>query len=252
MNKVKRISKLISTFINRFLDLIYPRYCVICFKNIIDLDLWYLCGECREKIEVIGNDVCLKCGMPQGAFIGKLKECSYCHRKNFSFREVVVCAKYTGIMEELIKKFKFSKYKFLATNLGKLLAERLKEREFISSVDYIVPVPLHHSDLRERNFNQSDLIARVISKELNIPCRSDILIKFRKTKKQVGLGYEERKTNLNGAFQVVSNEVVKTKNILVVDDVFTTGSTVQEITRTLHKAGAKKVYVAVLARAVHT
>lgn len=116
--------------------------------------------------------------------------------------------------------------------------------------DCAIPVPLHPQRLREREFNQSAIIASVISSRFDIAMLTNVLLRQRYTKPQVELGFRERKENVEGAFILQNKEAVMGRNIILVDDVFTTGSTVNECAKVLKKNGAEKVYVITIARMV--
>jgi ComF family protein len=120
----------------------------------------------------------------------------------------------------------------------------------MAKVDMIVPVPLHHVSLRERGFNQAHLLSLAVSKRFGVPVRRSCLAKIRHTRPQSGLNRQERLTNLKGAFKVKDPGAVKGKNILIVDDVYTTGATVSKAAGALKEAGASKIEVAVLAKGV--
>jgi ComF family protein len=149
---------------------------------------------------------------------------------------------YDGALSEAIHRMKFYGLRRLANPLGELLLELELPR-----CDGIVPVPLSKKGLWKREFNQSLLLARVISKRLDIPLCMDMLSKKRETPPQIGLDAKERMKNLKGAFEAKGN--IKGLTLILFDDVMTTGATVRECSKTLIKAGAKEVIVLVLARA---
>lgn len=148
---------------------------------------------------------------------------------------------YEGVLAEAINQLKFHGVKRLSKPLGMLM-----QGLDLPVMDGIVPVPLNVKRLRERGFNQSLLIARVISKKIRVPLLMDILLKKKETPPQVGLSAKERLLNLKNAFDVKGD--VNGLRLLLVDDVMTTGATVTECSKTLMKAGAKEVIVLTLAR----
>ncbi|MBE0425047.1 MAG: ComF family protein [Nitrospirae bacterium] len=149
---------------------------------------------------------------------------------------------YDGVLAEAINQLKFYNVKRLLKPLGRLLLNF-----DLPEMDGLVPVPLSIRRLRERGFNQSLLIARVISKNIRIPLLMDTLLKVRETPPQTGLSAKERLLNLKNAFVVKGN--VEGLRLFLVDDVMTTGATVTECSKQLLKAGAKEVVVLTLARA---
>ena len=148
---------------------------------------------------------------------------------------------YEGVLAEAINQLKFYGVKRLSKPLGRLL-----HNLDLPETDGIVSVPLNTKNLRERGFNQSLLMARVISKNIRVPLLMDALLKKRETPPQIGLSAKERLLNLKNAFEVKGN--IKGLRLLLVDDVMTTGATVTECSKVLIKAGAKEVVVLTLAR----
>jgi ComF family protein len=149
---------------------------------------------------------------------------------------------------EAIHQFKYGAKGFLADSLGPLLA-RFAEGRVKESYEYLtIPVPLHPRRLRERGFNQSLLLARHVAGKLNTELDFLSLRRVRYTLPQTGLGKEERRKNVRGAFQVRNPEAVKGKTVLLVDDVATTGNTLNECARVLIRSGCKKVFCLVLAK----
>lgn len=169
------------------------------------------------------------------------KTCAQCLKKHPPFSRVINYGLYEGVIAEAINQLKFHSIKRLAKPFGKLLLSL-----DIPSADGIVPVPLSIKGLRERGFNQSLLIARVIAKKKKFPLFMDILLKEKETPPQIGLSARERLLNLKGVFKVKGN--INGKRLLLIDDVMTTGATVTECSKVLMKGGAKEVIVLTLAR----
>ena len=170
------------------------------------------------------------------------KICSQCFKKAPPFSMIINYSLYDGVLAEAINQLKFHGLKRLAKPLGKLLLDF-----DLSGMDSVVPVPLSIKRLRERGFNQSLLLARVISREKKLPLLIDILFKKKETSPQTGLSGKERLLNLKNAFVVKRD--IRGLRLLLVDDVMTTGATVTECSKQLMKAGAKEVTVLTLARA---
>jgi ComF family protein len=151
---------------------------------------------------------------------------------------------------EAVSRFKFGGVARLAGPLGTLLVEHVDPAFPFSDLDLVVPVPLHPRRLRERGFNQSLLLARQVSKRQSIPLDFTSLQRVRQTAPQTRLSGPERRKNVRGAFRVTAPESVAGRRVLLVDDVFTTGATIQECTESLLEAGAKEVCVLTLARVI--
>jgi ComF family protein len=163
-------------------------------------------------------------------------------KKSPPYARVIAYGLYEGVLKEAISRFKFYGLRRLSRPLGGLLPNLP-----IPASDAIVPVPLTAKGLRQRGFNQSLLIARVVSKKTGTPLNIDTLLKIRETPPQVGLSASERHKNLAGAFGVKGD--LKGKRILLVDDVVTTGATAAACSKALLKAGAQEVVVLAIARA---
>jgi len=168
--------------------------------------------------------------------------CGQCMKQKPFFSRVITYGLYEGVLAEAIHQFKFHGLKRLSAPLGSLLTNL-----DIPPADGILPVPLTVKGLRERGFNQSFLISRIISRETKVPLIMDILLKKKETPPQIGLSAKERRANLKNAFEVRGD--VKGFRILLVDDVITTGATITECSKELLKAGAKEVIAIALARA---
>jgi ComF family protein len=170
------------------------------------------------------------------------------------FVRAVAYGSYESGLRELIHLLKYGGVRPAAIVLGRMLAEAITalEPDFPAGSVALVPVPLHHTKLRQRGFNQAELIARAAMKIDPLRNRlrlcAAVLERKRETASQIGLTSHQRRENLRGAFGVVQPETVKGREVLVVDDVYTTGSTVSECARVLRRAGATKVWVATVAR----
>jgi ComF family protein len=180
--------------------------------------------------------------------------CGLCRRVEPVFARAVAYGSYESGLRELIHLLKFGGVRPAANVLGRMLAEAVGTLEPDFSVEGValVPVPLHRTKLRQRGFNQAELIARAAMKISPVRDRlrlcAGVLERTRETASQIGLTSHQRRENLRGAFGVAQREFVKGREVLVVDDVYTTGATVSECARVLRRAGATKVWVATVAR----
>lgn len=178
--------------------------------------------------------------------------CVLCRRLEPPYVKATAYGSYESGLRELIHLLKYDGVRPAANVLGRMLAEAMVplQSHFTAGEVLVVPVPLHARKRRQRGFNQTELIARAALKHQ--PFRrfelAPVLDRTRETQSQIGLSRHQRRENLRGAFAVTRPEQVRGREILLVDDVFTTGTTVSECARVLHRAGAAKVYVATVAR----
>ncbi len=180
--------------------------------------------------------------------------CGLCQHATPPFVKAAAYGSYDGGLRELIHLLKYQQVRPASNILGRMLAETISDLQpsFGETKLLVIPVPLHARKLRQRGFNQSELIARVSLKLLpagnRLELSAGVLERQRETASQIGLSRHQRRENLRGAFRVLQPESVSEREILLVDDVFTTGTTVSECARVLRKAGAHKVWVATVAR----
>lgn len=180
--------------------------------------------------------------------------CGLCQRLHPPFERAVAYGGYDGGLRDLIHLLKYQQVRPAASVLGRMLAETIAgfQNALPAGTIASVPVPLHVHKKAERGFNQSEMIARAALKQLARPERfqmlTGVLVRSRETRSQVGLTRHQRRENLRGAFAVTDPERVAKRDILLVDDVFTTGTTASECARVLRRAGANRVWVATVAR----
>jgi ComF family protein len=236
------------------LDLIFPKICSSCNspsrENII-------CDVCLSNIRLIsGRKICSRCGLPFG-LDNSIKDISYdehlcgkCLTGRYYFCRARSVAFYEGWLREILHKFKYHGKLSLGRVLSRILVEHYPKD--LDYTDLIVTVPLHISKLRTREFNQSVVMAKDLAKGIKVPFNPFVLKKVKDTKPQYEMGNEsERRSNVRGAFVVEDTSGVSRKSILLLDDVFTTGSTLNECTRVLLKSSVKKVQVLTLMRTIN-
>jgi ComF family protein len=200
-----------------------------------------LCSVCGERL--MG---------PYPVSVGSDALCVLCRRLEPPYVKATSYGSYESGLRELIHLLKYDGVRPAANVLGRMLAEAIVplQSHFRANQMLVVPVPLHRGKRRQRGFNQTELIAQAALK-YQLSGRFEfkpVLDRTRETKSQIGLSRHQRRENLRGAFAVNKPEEVRGREILLVDDVFTTGTTVSECARVLHRAGATKVYVATVAR----
>lgn len=217
---------------------VFPRRCILC-NNILPIKYReYLCEKCNKKLEWISGMVCEKCGKP----IEYYGRCRSCNSVRHYFDTAYAVYVYKDEIREAIHRFKYKNKGGYAEFFGKEMA-KFADLENIPKVDFVVPVPIHKIKQRDRGYNQSGRIADVYCRERD-EIRIDLLERTLKTKPQSSLKRAGRIKNIKGAFTYRDCGVsIKGKSILIMDDIYTTGSTVDECAKVLKKAGAGEVYV---------
>jgi len=235
-----------SGLLKGFKDLIYPNYCLVCNSRIDSKRQEPVCGNCWESVEKNLPPFCSLCGRHLNPDDTKL--CPSCLNKKFNFDRAFCPCLYTGTIKKLIHEFKYSGKDYLGRPLGSIMNTFIRDYNLpMEYLDFIVPVPLHQSRLREREFNQAEILSRHIGKEFSKRVLSDCLIRTKATKTQTELGTFERLHNMEGSFEVKRPQMVKGANLLLIDDVMTTGATSNEAAKSLKKSGAAIVLVMALA-----
>jgi len=213
-----------------------------------------LCVNCRGGVELTASPLCSMCGVMFESRMGADHLCGDCVQRPRHYRRARAAAVYNGVTVRLIHAFKYGGKTRLAEPLGELLQDAFRRFWSADGLDLAIPVPLHRRRFRQRGFNQSYLLMgglRVSRDGLGgIPVERRALERVRSTPAQTGLGRIERRRNIRGAFRVRSNEAVYGRRILLIDDVYTTGATVEECSRALVRSGADRVEVLTLARAM--
>jgi len=231
-------------------DLICPPRCLECKVHLYHSRPPLLCQDCLTTVFPISSPLCTCCGIP---FIsGEDHLCGECLTDSFSFDLARAPFFYHGVVASLTVKFKFSgQLGNLATLAAIIRQSPLFSR--LSKPDMIIPVPLHKKRLQERGFNQALLLAKKCFPDWQDRLVTQGLLRRRPTVPQVSLSGQQRRRNLKGAFvSGINSSMVADKTILLVDDVFTTGSTVSECSRVLKHAGAARVEVFTIARSVNS
>ena len=228
-------------------SLLYPPACALCSANVSDGD--YLCAECENKLVRIVPPFCAKCSETFSGAIDSTFTCANCGHRTLHFDAAVAAYRSRGIVRHLVLEFKYHKQMHLRHLVGRWLIAALDDERLRGcTFDVIVPVPLHPARERERGFNQSALLAELLSARISVNSRP-LLERIRYTTTQTAFDRAERMQNLHGAFRLRKNANVQDLRVLLIDDVLTTGSTLSECARVLKKAGARSVHAATAARA---
>ncbi len=212
--------------IEKFLNLVYPPVCGICGK----ISKENLCNKCSTKLKQYEIN-------------------KYIHiNKNMYFDELKCLMEYKKDIRNLILQYKFNNKAYMYKTFSKLILKNKKICGFLKKYDIIIPVPLHKKRKQKRGYNQTELIVKEIAQNTNLKLITNNLIKIKNIEPQSAFNKRQRKENIKGAFLVKNPEEIKDKNIIIFDDIYTTGSTVNECAKILKKTGANKIGVLTLAK----
>ena len=220
---------MIKTIINQtnIMDLFFPQICGICGK----LNNEGLCKKCSIKLE-------------------KLAEDSICDPdlENMYFHELIYIFKYEGLIRKIILDYKFYEKSYIYVGLVNFILKSEKIVQKLQEYDTIIPVPISKKRMKERGYNQSLLIAKKISKDVKISLQTNCLLKTKNIIEQSKLNKEQRKQNIQNVYELKNGEILNNKRILLIDDIYTTGSTVNECSKVLKQANPNKIDIFVLAK----
>jgi ComF family protein len=226
--------------------LLYPKLCRFCGCDLGDGGVFF-CGDCIESARRLEASYCGVCSRPFPDGSGGVRRCSSCASKHPPFNYARAPYIYDGVVKEAIHLYKYGGIRavegFLSSGFEGLL------EGWFGGVNVVAAVPLHRKRLRERGFNQSLLLARSASRALGVGLSVDGLVRTRYTRPQINLSPGEREENVRGAFAAARPGEFAGRDVLLVDDVYTTGATVRECARVLKGSGADSVYVLSVARA---
>ncbi len=215
---------------------LYPDRCPVCDRVLYDT---LICPACLSRIRYVKQPACYSCGKP---LTGAWQEyCGDCGGRHHEFRQGKAVFLYQGQMRQIIYRYKYSNRRdyteFFATEAARLYGDWVKQQK----ITQIIPVPLSKQKRRLRGYNQAETFARRFAQLCGLPCRTGILLRIRNTTPQKQLSVRDRKNNLKNAFKIGGN-VVKLDRVLLVDDIYTTGSTIDAAALVLKQAGVTEVY----------
>jgi ComF family protein len=206
-------------YINKTVTLLLPASCPICWSTILQYpDL--ICDTCKALLP---------------------KEFDPAFRSIFSARDILSCSKNTNLTKKTIKLFKYGRKQAISLFIPLIKKTALTQHDHFSNIDIILPVPIHRKRYKQRGFNQNEVIAEKLSYIIKKPMLTGCLVKTKNTVSQTGLSSSQRIHNLKKAFTLQNSHKLEKKNILLVDDIITTGATMETCSRELVKAGAKKI-----------
>ena len=244
-----KLNPMLKTISNFFLDLFFPKKCLGCNKKDV-----YICNDCFDKIEIAKNNKCPFCDRP----VPNTLICEKCREKHFLDRLIWAVPYSNPLIKELIKIFKYHYIKELARPLAQLLLTQCGSYDLPHNA-VLMPIPLHERRLKERDFNQAELLAKEIVKHYSLPLETGVLKRKRAVLPQAKIkDHKTRKTNIKGIFEIdpkftkkcldKKQNLLKDKTIILIDDVTTTGATLSEAAKVLKHAGANKIWGLVVAK----
>jgi ComF family protein len=243
-------------------SVLFPSNCHICNSPLTNISRLPVCLECLDQILPLRGKLCPICGervlTPHAIAVdGVDLRCGLCRRAEPPFARAAAYGSYEAGLRALIHLLKYRGVRPAANVLGSMLAEAIAAIEpgIEQATVPVIPVPLYKGKRHQRGFNQAELIAQAALKHISssrFVLSNKILKRQRETQSQIGLTSHQRRENLRGAFAVAHAVEIAGREVLLVDDVFTTGTTVSECTRVLRRAGATKVWVATVARTMKT
>lgn len=230
--------KILKKYLDVIISGIYPRRCPVC-EEIVSLTGRMFCKDCILKLSFVKTPLCLKCGKEISDVQKEYCEDCNKHEKNFEYGMALL--NYDELTERIMIDIKYHNKREYIQALAKLLVSRYGDEISKIDPDVLMPIPVHKKRLRQRGYNQSALFTKEVAKELNIDYVEDVLVRNKNTKAQKELSPEQRLANLSAAF-ACAKEAGKYGKVMLVDDIYTTGSTIEACTRLLKEAGVKEVY----------
>jgi len=239
-------------------NVLFPSNCRICQEPLPNISRLPVCPACLAEIHPVSGKVCSICGERVLSSYAlsepdRLTRCPVCRRIERPFERAVAYGSYAGGLRELIHLLKYNGVRPAAAVLGRMLAEAIGDLgpDLSKETVIVIPVPLYKGKRHQRGFNQAELICNAAMKHFSrerFELRADILKRARDTHSQIGLTSHQRRENLRGAFALTRAAEVTGRAVLLVDDVYTTGTTATECAKVLRRAGARQVWVATVAR----
>lgn len=233
--------------VRALLDVVCPRVCVGCSDPAGGVE-GHFCWDCFRELSTVVSPYCARCGDPVDGLVTGSYTCSLCLRRHIWFDRARSAVRYRGPMMKALQAFKYGRATWLARDFGALLEACVHTHWPSMPCDALAYIPLFHRKERERTYNQSRVLADDLGRRLKLPVYGTTLRRIRDTPTQTNLNTIGRAENIAGAFAVEHPGWIEGKSLLLVDDVMTTGATVNEAARVLKENGAARVFVVTVAR----
>ena len=229
--------KWLQNMLDTGIELLYPARCPGCDEVIMPGE--ELCGICRGSIHTVQEPVCKRCGKPMQDERGEY--CTDCRKRKHVYRQGKAVFVYRGVIRQSMYRFKYSNKREYAVYYAKVAASLYGDWVKRNGIEVLVPIPMYKGKQRRRGYNQAEVFARALGRELGIPVDTEMVSRVRNTTPQKELSDKERRHNLKNAFQLTPN-IVEYKQIMLIDDIYTTGSTMDAVAEVLLSGGAKNIY----------
>lgn len=240
----------IRDFANGALGFLYPECCQICLKARSTPAEGFICPDCKTSIKLIEPPFCETCGRPYEGAITNRFECENCRQQKVDFTTARSAAAAQDVLLDIIHRYKYQRALWFEPVLTDLLISKAKPDLARQSWDFLVPIPLHPTRQREREFNQAERLARCLGKATGIAVQANLLRRTRLTTSQTLLSRDQRIVNVRNAFALDNREKLTGGRFVLIDDVFTTGATANACAKLLRAGGADEVCVWTVARGI--
>ena len=240
---IQIIKEIINGIKKQTVDLLFPRRCPLCDDVLpvfeISQESACVCPECKKKLKIVKEPVCKKCGKPLER--ERAEYCLDCVKKRHVFVQGKAVFEYCGDLQQSLYRFKYANRREYADFYAAEAAKRYEKWIKQHNIQVIVPIPLYKKKQKKRGYNQAEVFAKALGEKIGIPVCTDLLTREKNTIPQKELNETERKNNLKNAFKITKN-IVQLSYILLVDDIYTTGSTIDAAATVLREAGCKYIY----------
>ncbi len=245
--EIASFSARLKGYVNAGLAFLYPECCQLCHSTRATSAEGYVCADCKKTIKLLEPPFCNRCGRPYEGAITNRFECENCRDLNLGFSSARSAALAREPLLDIIHQYKYNRAFWFESLLAELLISRAAP-ELGNNWDFLVPIPLHPTREREREFNQAERLAACLSRATGIPVYRRLLRRTRQTRSQTLLSRDERLINMKNAFALRNGEKLQGGKFVLIDDVFTTGATAGACAKVLRAADADEVCVWTVAR----
>ncbi|PXV90172.1 ComF family protein [Lachnotalea glycerini] len=228
----------LKKFTEEVINIIFPLTCPVC-QEVLKVNYIQICDTCKKSLPYIGEPMCKKCGKP--LMLEEQEYCYDCSKKEHLFNKGIALWVYDDRIKGSLYRFKYNNKREYAKVYANEIMHKYGEKIMSWNVDAIIPVPLHKSKLRSRGYNQAEILAKELSTYIGAPVYTNCVKRIRKTLPQKGLNNKQRINNLKNAFKIVNFDV-KLNKVLLIDDIYTTGVTMDGVAEVLRETGVSDTY----------